>query len=77
MCRKFVFHCNLCALSEERVTPLWAELWALRLGIKLARQLQLTNVAFEMDSLTVVNMVNSGGTENANFRPILKDILIS
>lgn len=56
---------------------LWAELWALRLGIKLARQLQLTNVAFEMDSLTVVNMVNSGGTENANFRPILKDILIS
>lgn len=52
-----------------------ALIWALRLGIKLARQLQLHNVILEMDSLLVVNMVNLGVTMNANFKPLLEDII--
>lgn len=54
----------------------WAELWALCLGIKLARKLQLCHVMFEMDSLSVVNMVHLGGTVNAFFRPLLEEILL-
>lgn len=38
----------------------WAKLWALRLGIKLARSLSLSPVCFELDSQVVVNMVQIG-----------------
>lgn len=38
-------------------TALWVELWALRLGIKLARQLHLHSVCFELDSEVVMRMV--------------------
>lgn len=43
---------------------LWAKLWGLRMGIKLAQHLNLRNVVFEMDSKSIVEMIASGGTNN-------------
>lgn len=65
-------HGFYCCLGAGNAT--WAKLWGLHLGVKLARELQLQNVLFEMDSLVVVNMVNAGRTENANFRPLVDTI---
>jgi hypothetical protein len=48
----------------------WAELWALRIGIEMANQLNIKNVIFEMDSLVVVNMVNLGSSPNAFLQPL-------
>ncbi|GAU48769.1 hypothetical protein TSUD_406120 [Trifolium subterraneum] len=50
-----------------------AELWAIRIGIDMASQLNIRNVSFEMDSLVVVNMVNSGSTPNAFLQPLLQE----
>lgn len=46
------FYCNLGSCNL-----VWAELWTLRLGIKLARELSLNPVSFEMNSQVVVNMI--------------------
>lgn len=54
---------------------MWAELWALRLGIRLAREMWLPRVIFEMDSLVVVNMVREGSTKVAHLRPLLHEIV--
>jgi ribonuclease HI len=53
----------------------WAELWALRIGIEMANQLNIKNVIFEMDSLVVVNMVNLGSSPNAFLQPLLQEVI--
>lgn len=54
---------------------IWAELWALRLGINLARELALSRVIFEMDSSVVVHMVHYGETPSCFLQPLLQEIL--
>lgn len=54
---------------------LWAELWGLHLGIKLARQLGLSWVIFKLDSKVVVDLINSGGSCLAYLQPLKQDIL--
>lgn len=54
---------------------LWAKLWGLRLGIKLALQHNLNWVVFELDSKVVVDMVALGRTDNAYLQPLLGIIL--
>lgn len=49
--------------------------WALRLGVRLARELHLSRVIFEMDSLVVVSMINDGKTKITHLRPLLQDIV--
>lgn len=56
-------------------TALWAELWALRLGIKLARQLHLHSVCFELDSEVVMRMVQTGKTSNLFMQPLLQEVI--
>jgi hypothetical protein len=41
----------------------------------MANQLNIRNVIFEMDSLVVVNMVNSGSTPNAFLQPLLQEVI--
>lgn len=53
----------------------WAEMWGLRLGIKLACQLKLQRVVFEMDFEVVLKMVHSGSTNNVFLRSLLQEIL--
>lgn len=69
---KFIrgFFCNLGPCNS-----VWAELWALRLGIKLARSINCDGVIFEMDSLIVVNMVHSGSCHSQFLRPLLMEVL--
>lgn len=56
---------------------IWAELWALRLRIKLSRKLKLERVvAFELDSATVVHMVHVGTTRNAFLKPLLQEVIM-
>lgn len=52
---------------------LWAELWGLRLGIKLAKQIGLSWVIFEMDSQVVVDLIKSGGSTLAYLSPLLQE----
>lgn len=56
---------------------LWAELWAIRLGIKLAQQLQLQQVEFELDSKVVVHLILAGATANVHMQLLLHDIIHS
>ncbi|KAK2354256.1 Polynucleotidyl transferase, ribonuclease H superfamily protein [Trifolium repens] len=56
-------------------SAVWAELRALRIGIDMASQLNIRNVCFEMDSLVVLNMVNSGLTPNAFLQPLLQEVI--
>jgi ribonuclease HI len=56
-------------------SAVWAELWALRIGIEMANQLNIKNVIFEMDSLVVVNMVNLGSSPNAFLQPLLQEVI--
>ncbi|MCI25708.1 hypothetical protein A2U01_0046899, partial [Trifolium medium] len=53
----------------------WAALWALRIRIDMASQLNIRNTIFEMDSLVVVHMVNSGSTPNAFLQPLLQEVI--
>jgi ribonuclease HI len=55
-------------------SAVWAELWALHIGIEMANQLNIKNVIFEMDSLVVVNMVNLGSSPNAFLQPLLQEV---
>lgn len=64
------FYCNL-GLSN----PLWAEMWALLLGTRLARTLSLREVVFEMDSLTIVQTVNKGYSNVPYLQPLLDEVL--
>jgi hypothetical protein len=57
-------------------SAVWAELWAFRIGIDMASQLNIRNVNFEMDSLVVVNMVNSGSTPNVFLQPLLQEVSV-
>lgn len=52
------------------------KLWALHLGIRLAQELKLGWVVFEMDSQFIVNMVRSGQTPNAFLQPLLSQIIV-
>jgi len=45
------FHSNIGMCNS-----IWAELWGLKHGIKLARSMNIRNVIFEMDSLAVVQI---------------------
>lgn len=47
----------------------------MHLGIKLARQLGLHWVIFELDSKVVVDMINSGSSRLAYLNPLTQDIL--
>lgn len=63
------FFCNLGSCNST-----WAEMWALLLGIKAARDLQLSPVLFEMDSQVVVNCVHLKYSGNAFLQPLLQEI---
>lgn len=52
----------------------WAELWGLRLGLNLARQLGLSWVIFELDLKVVVDMIHSGGSSLAYLNPLMQEI---
>lgn len=45
------------------------------MGIKLARDLALTRVIFEMDSKVVVHMISSGATSTCSLQPLLHEIV--
>lgn len=64
------FSCNLGLCNS-----VWAELWALRLGIKLARSLAIPSSVFELDSKVVVNMVRMRGAHNKFLQPFLHEVL--
>lgn len=53
----------------------WAEIWALRLGIRLAQDLALPWVAFEMDSKVVVDMVHNKSTNISFLKPLHHEII--
>jgi ribonuclease HI len=54
---------------------IWAEMWALRIGIRIAQNMSLPKVVFEMDSKVIVNMVTSRHTNNAYLSPLLGEII--
>lgn len=64
------FFCNLGLCNVT-----WAELWALRLGIKLAKSFSLSQVIFELDSQVVVNMIQLRGSHNHFLQSLLDKIL--
>ena len=49
-----------------------AELWALRNGLIIAKDLGLNNLIVELDALSVVHMINSD-TSNMLMEPLLSD----
>lgn len=53
----------------------WAELWALRLGITLAHDLNLPWVMFEMDSKVVVEMVHKKDTHISFLKHLLQEVI--
>lgn len=67
-------HGFFCKLGSSNA--LWAELWGLRLGIKLASQLNLNWIVFELDSKVYVDMVNSCGSFNALLQLLMQEILL-
>lgn len=50
-------------------------LWALRLGIRTALDLQLPWVIFKMDSKVIVEMVHSRCTKNNFLKPLLHEVI--
>ncbi|KAK2384993.1 heat shock 70 kDa protein [Trifolium repens] len=50
-------------------------MWALIIGIRIAQNMSLPKVIFEMDSKVIVNMVTSRHTNNAYLSPILGEII--
>jgi ribonuclease HI len=54
---------------------IWAEMWALRIGIRIAQDMSLPKVVFEMDLKVIVNMVTSGHTNNFYLSPLLSEII--
>ena len=49
-----------------------AELWALRDGLVLAKEMRLNNLVIELDALSVVVLMNNG-SENLLIEPLLTD----
>lgn len=49
----------------------WAKLWGMYLGLKLAKELNLQHVEFELDSKIVVHLIKTGRTANAHLQPLL------
>ena len=49
-----------------------AELWALRNGLIIAKDLGLNNLIVELDALSVVHMINNN-TSNLLIEPLLSD----
>lgn len=64
------FFCNLGPCNSIR-----AELWALRLAIKLARNLSLSPMQFELDSQVVVHMIRMGNSHNKFLQPLLLEVI--
>ncbi|XP_057418632.1 uncharacterized protein LOC130712830 [Lotus japonicus] len=60
------------AFLENRLEPTMAEATALRWALNRAQALELDNIIFESDALTVVNNFNSG-RGRAELEPILQD----
>lgn len=54
---------------------MWAELWALRLGIRVARELSLQQDIFELDSKVIVDMIHKKETRIGFLQPLLQEIL--
>ena len=50
-----------------------AELWALKEGLSLARQLNLTNLNIEIDIVVLVHLLTNLGTINHMLEPLLND----
>ena len=48
------------------------ELWALRNGLVLAKEMGLNNLVIELDPLSVVILMNNG-SENLSIEPLLTD----
>lgn len=55
----------------------WAKLWVLRLGIRMAQDLDLLGVVFEMDSKVIVDMVQYRFTHISFLKPLLQEDLSS
>lgn len=53
---------------------LCAELWALKHGIKIARDLQVQNVDFEMDSKAVVSIISKATSDVKQLFPFIAKI---
>lgn len=51
-------------------------MWGLLLGVRLARQLGLSWIVFELDSQVVVDTVRSGTTRLSYLNPLLQEILL-
>lgn len=54
---------------------IWAELWGLLVGLRIARQRGYLAVIVEMDSKAVVHMINMHFYENSFLQSILHDII--
>ena len=50
-----------------------AELWALKEGLSLARQLNLTNLNIEVDTVVLVHLLTNPGTINLMLELLLND----
>lgn len=63
-----------CVTSIGYSNATWAEFWGLLLGVRLARELGLSLVQFEVDSQVVVSCAHAAHCSVAAFQPILKEM---
>lgn len=61
-------------ISTVKCNAICSELWALRLGIKVAQDLDFPKVIFELDSKAVVDMVHGKTTQISFLQPLLHEI---
>lgn len=62
-----------CKLST--CNALYAEMCGLLQGIKIAHEMALSQVVFEVDSLVVFEMINKGFTNLFFIKPLLKEVI--
>ena len=55
------------------VTSITAELWALRDGLMLAKQIGITHLVVEMDNKVIVDLVQSNKATNNSYSSLLND----
>ena len=55
------------------MSSILAELWALKDGLLLARQLDILNVNIELDADLIVHLLNNPSFHNLMFKPLLND----
>ena len=55
------------------MSSIMAELWALKEGLSLARQLNLANLNIEIDIVVLIHFLTNPGTINLMLKPLLND----